>query len=284
MVLVGEGERRFHSSERERSIGVSEGELDVSTDGGGSPSEDGISKSEVAGVREDSGEVHSMGSGFRVQGSGFRVQGSLSPLGMSRDNESLSFNDPAVFLGTMANVAIAADWSAIRSAIENGSSMEKVASRFGVKRETIKKRAQRGGWILPSDIEKLALQGKPPLSPKLSPKESKATALALIAESWAEKGEEHRRLTFEKAHHAIRNAKVDAPKNWRDFEIADKVARKAAGLESGDSQVNLAITPMTWVTPGSRLPGTCSVEVATSNLETSAPPLALDEGGDAESD
>jgi hypothetical protein len=53
------------------------------------------------------------------------------------------------------------------------------------------------------------------------------------AESWLEKGEIHRGMAFKVAHQAVARAMKSPPevKDWADLERADKMARRAAGLE-----------------------------------------------------
>jgi hypothetical protein len=65
-----------------------------------------------------------------------------------------------------------------------------------------------------------------------------------MAENWLEKGETHRALAFQIAHKAMKEAEHEAPdiRHWQDLEMADKMARRAAGLESGDtSKVNVRL-------------------------------------------
>ena len=39
---------------------------------------------------------------------------------------------------------------------------------------------------------------------------------------------------FDKASGAIEKARMRPPKSWREFDLADRVARRAAGLENAD--------------------------------------------------
>jgi hypothetical protein len=56
----------------------------------------------------------------------------------------------------------------------------------------------------------------------------------IIAESWAEKGEKHRAIAFDIAHSALREAaRKGLPiGSWRDADLADRTARRAAMLDS----------------------------------------------------
>ncbi len=75
---------------------------------------------------------------------------------------------------------------------------------------------------------------------------AKSTVLDLIQESLAEKGETYRRLVADKAIPLMQSAPLKAPTTWKDAEVADRMIRKALGLESGDTQVNVAVVPGAW--------------------------------------
>lgn len=124
------------------------------------------------------------------------------------------------------------DWQPIRIAVMTGGlSYDEASAKFGVKSNTIAQKAKREGWKV-TDRERAEIE------------RAKALSIA-VRESWAERGERHRNAMFDLASRAIGEAKVPAPKNWRDLETADKIARRAAGLEDADAQgrtiVNLAL-------------------------------------------
>ena len=49
-----------------------------------------------------------------------------------------------------------------------------------------------------------------------------------------EKAEEHRQRMLALATNALSKASLPPPKNWRYAETANKIARRAAGLEDGE--------------------------------------------------
>ena len=182
----------------------------------------------------------------------------------------------------MARPELDVDWVGARSAVESGVPMEKVAARFGIKFHTLRKKAQRQGWITPADVEKAMNQDEPGLSQSLSQASSKEARVALLAETWAEKGAKLRRVMFKKAFNAVKASTVQSPKNWRDLEIADKLARRAAGLDTADNQVNLSFSVPGWG-HGTKVYDVDSgaYSVPSSEEETQSPPTAIeDSGGD----
>ena len=128
------------------------------------------------------------------------------------------------------------DWQSERTAVMvGGLSNGQAAEKVGIKYQAVQKRSRREGWERapePKVPDKIQLERTRELS-------------AIVRESWAERGERHRSYMFDLASRAISDAKVPAPKNWRDLETADKIARRAAGLEDADAQgrtiVNLAL-------------------------------------------
>ena len=76
-------------------------------------------------------------------------------------------------------------------------------------------------------------------------RECNETITEMMAECWAEKCEKHRALAFEMANSALQRAATDAPRleDWQDIERADKMARRAAGLDNDESapKVNVAL-------------------------------------------
>lgn len=51
---------------------------------------------------------------------------------------------------------------------------------------------------------------------------------------WPTRGEEHREIAFNLAHESVKLFKPKAPKGFKDLEIADRIARRAAGLDVAD--------------------------------------------------
>ncbi len=127
-------------------------------------------------------------------------------------------------------VALQVPWDLIEKfCITGGGSIPDAAAQFNVKADTIRKRAARYSWLLPRVIERAA--AKLPARQKMV----NQAMIAHKAESWEEKGEAHRRTVFDLAHGSLKKMKQQAPRNFREAEAADKMARRAAGLENIDT-------------------------------------------------
>lgn len=62
-----------------------------------------------------------------------------------------------------------------------------------------------------------------------------------IAKTLLARGQAHAEKVFAKASLACATSKVSAPKNWKDFEIADRVARRAAGMNDDQTVLNTTL-------------------------------------------
>lgn len=117
-------------------------------------------------------------------------------------------------------------WDEIVLALQDGMTMPDAARRHHVKYDTIKKYVQRKHIALPSRT----LQGH--IEQNLN--RVVTAALEKVVDKWAEKGEQHREIAFDIAHESVKKFKAKAPKSFRELEAADKIARRAAGLETAD--------------------------------------------------
>ena len=116
-------------------------------------------------------------------------------------------------------------WSAAREAAALGVPFRQIAETYGLSLEAVRKRAQRDKWPRP---EKLA----PPPPPSVPPS-------ALAAQSWAERGEQHRAAVFRLASEALARAKPRRLEEWADIERAARLADRAAGLDKPAALVSI---------------------------------------------
>lgn len=88
------------------------------------------------------------------------------------------------------------------------------ATFFKLDRQAIYHRARRHGWRTLTNPEKVKLIKK--------------------SRDWGKSAEEHRELAFDLAHASVKKFKAKRPATFRDLEIADKMARRAAGLDNAE--------------------------------------------------
>jgi hypothetical protein len=114
-------------------------------------------------------------------------------------------------------------WDVIERACIAGMNFMDAAKEFGVKEDTIRKRARRSGWPVRRAIGKAVQKAV-----------QNAEVARRTADTWLEKGEAHRAVAFDKASRAIAKADMQPPKSWKEFDLADRAARRAAGLENAE--------------------------------------------------
>jgi hypothetical protein len=131
-------------------------------------------------------------------------------------------------------------WQLIQAAVCIGNAgYSEIAKKFGITPHRIMMRAKRHGWAVPSKIAKRVEALQKSVTERAvceANRHCNDQAVEIIAQSWAERGEQHRLLAFQLAHNSLKTAaKRGLPiEDWRDADLADKTARRNAGLDSGE--------------------------------------------------
>jgi len=124
-------------------------------------------------------------------------------------------------IGTGNKVAI--QWGIIERTCIAGMTFMDAAKEFGVKEDTIRKRARRYNWPVSKAIGKAVQKAV-----------QNAEVVDRTAQDWLAKGNAHRTVVFDKASGAIAKANMTPPQSWKEFDLADRAARRAAGLENAE--------------------------------------------------
>ena len=129
-------------------------------------------------------------------------------------------------------------WRSIEAAVcIGGLGYSECGRKFNVSPHAIIMKAKRNGWAVPSKIAERtkALQAR--YKACESNRNSNEEVIQTVAQSWAERGEQHRALAFQLAHDSLKAAaKKGLPiESWRDADLADKSARRNAGLDDSDA-------------------------------------------------
>jgi hypothetical protein len=138
-------------------------------------------------------------------------------------------------------------WLAIKTAVCAGAGYSETARRFGVSVFAIMQKARRNHWPTGSRIEQRVkvlqearYKAREHYKPYAQQRDSNDETVEAIAQSWSERAEAHRMLSFGLAHGALKEAAksgLPALQNWRDISMADSVARRSAGLEDKAPEV-----------------------------------------------
>jgi hypothetical protein len=129
-------------------------------------------------------------------------------------------------------------WKLVESAVcVGGLGFSECGRKFGVTPHAIMQRAKRHGWPMPSKIAKRVEALQKSVTERAVCERNRACndkVVDTIAESWAERGEAHRAVAFNLAHSELKASyKRGLPiEDWSAAEKADRMARRAAGLDS----------------------------------------------------
>ena len=143
-----------------------------------------------------------------------------------------------------------ATWLAIEKAVVAGMGYSEAARVFGIRcAHAIIMRSRRDKWPVPSRVEERARQLQDSLQRRSEAAEQRRDGNEIttetLARSWAERGEQHRAVAFQLAHDSLKAAaKKGLPiESWRDADLADKTARRNAGLDDSKARkVSIGMT------------------------------------------
>jgi len=127
-------------------------------------------------------------------------------------------------------------WDAVKVSYLAGLTPKEIAQRFGIAENTVSTKVCKAGW---NKIIKEAVKTVVPDNKIL---EKTAEILEM---DWKAKGAGHRAHVFKIAHDALKKASLPAPRSWKDAQIADNMARKAAGLD--EEKGNTAVVNIGWM-------------------------------------
>jgi hypothetical protein len=89
--------------------------------------------------------------------------------------------------------------------------------RFKLTSQAICSRAKRNGWRMINHRDKQKLLAEQKKGDK---------------RDWGKSGESHREQAFKIANTSLKKFRARAPKDFKELDIADRIARRAAGLEN----------------------------------------------------
>lgn len=147
-----------------------------------------------------------------------------------------------------SGVSYSVDWQEIRKASEQGVSDVALEEQYGVPRNAIKQRRFREDWITPAKLAEAAeiASIKAKRSNRVTDvtgKQKSPSALAVTAENLGEKAAAYSLKVFEAASKLAQKGlkELPIPDDWKSFNVADQVVRRAAGLDKPQTavQVNL---------------------------------------------
>ena len=137
-------------------------------------------------------------------------------------------------------------WQAVQGVICAGAMGFTAAGRhFGIEPHAIMARARRNRWPTPSMIAKRAEtlhHGRSRAHQEQ--RNGNEEVIEIAAQSWAQRGEEHRNLVYNLTNRALKKVSNEPPplESWADVERADKAGRRSCGLDNEENtRVSLAL-------------------------------------------
>ena len=153
--------------------------------------------------------------------------------------------------------ALEVNWPVLQVEFSHGVSISELARKYGVSEGTIKARSARHQWITsrPSThatgvagLQGDSATGLQPTSFSANLAHGATSFSANLAhgaqaagQSLQEAGQAYAARVFKKVSSLVDQANLPPPKNWKDAEIADKIARRAAGLDTADVQITTVV-------------------------------------------
>ena len=128
-------------------------------------------------------------------------------------------------------------WPEIRRLAEQGVPMSTLVEKFGVNTKTLYGRCAADDWLIPSRVKaKLFNEGRKGVIPLFTSKPLSEIGITALHETWQDKAENLRQLSFRVAEQAIRAAEgTIAIESASDLKHAVHVARQATGLLDADA-------------------------------------------------
>ena len=138
-----------------------------------------------------------------------------------------------------------ATWEAVKGVICAGAMGFTEAGRhFGIEPHAIMAKARRNRWPTPSMIAKRAEtlhHGRSRAHEEQ--RNGNEEVIQAAAESWAQRGEQHRSLVYDLTSRALKKVSNDPPpiESWRDLDLADRAGRRSCGLDNSEETRNINI-------------------------------------------
>ena len=137
-------------------------------------------------------------------------------------------------------------WLAIEKSVLAGGGYSEVGRRFNVSAHAIMARCRRHGWAVPSRIAErtAALQARSKACER--DRNGNEEVIEVVAQSWAEKGEQHRHLAFDLGH-TLRSKRLPKQacqsKTGQRPTVADTHGpTRSAGLDSEENtRINIGL-------------------------------------------
>jgi len=128
--------------------------------------------------------------------------------------------------------ALDVDWNLGRLLAAQGLNYKDISEKIGASHEAVRQRASREKWdqFRPSQGDRNIVTAC-------------HAAASVVKSTLSERANAYAGRVFDKVSGLVEGASLPPPKNWKDLEVADRVARRAGGLDRPEAmaavQVNM---------------------------------------------
>lgn len=127
--------------------------------------------------------------------------------------------------------ALDVPWDKIRLEFAGGMGLADLAAKYGIAFGTLSARSAREEWM----------QMRPETHIKSVQSVAREAAISQSGTLLA-RGLAYRERLFEKVAGLVEQANLPPPKNWKDIEVADRIAGRAAGIDKDNTENNIALS------------------------------------------
>lgn len=127
--------------------------------------------------------------------------------------------------------ALDVPWDAIRLEFSYGVPYVKLSEKYGVPEGSLRSRACREKWA------EMRPETHIPSVQRVATEVAKDAATSLYND-----GLMYRARLFQKVAGLVDQANLPPPKNWKDMDVADRIAGRAAGIDKDNTENNIALS------------------------------------------
>lgn len=149
--------------------------------------------------------------------------------------------------------ALNVPWDEIQKVAEKGTSLADVAKLFGIRQETIRMRSMRYKWNTPKRVRNKLVKATEMQGHRAAENAAIAEQIEAAASGRTPASTLTGALDFDKATKDYRTKGVmkmarlldqtiiAPPRNWKDYDIADKMMRRLLGIDESEGKSNTVV-------------------------------------------
>lgn len=149
--------------------------------------------------------------------------------------------------------ALDVPWDEIKKVVEKGTSLVDVAKLFNISKDSVRMRSQRENWNTPKRVQNklkqaIGLQGNRVAENKSLLAQLKGAESGQISTDTAsvvdidQATKDYRGRGIAKLAMLLDQTIIAPPRNWKDFDVADKMMRRLLGIDDNEGKTNTIVS------------------------------------------